>query len=109
MRTFPALRSDLSVTPQAFAAQAGFQMKPCPLCGSHEAATCLVDGDDAAWWVCETCQRFSLTGVAASTLRRLHDQRHPRCGRIKTGLGRYCSASVKPVDINDDNLHEIAA
>jgi hypothetical protein len=108
MPAFPKLPDGVPVTLQTLASDAGFAQTACPICASHKAATRIIDGQPAAWWICGTCGRFSLTDAAAATLRRLHDQRHPRCGRIKTGLSRYCSASVVSVEIDDDNLIAIA-
>jgi len=38
----------------------------------------------------------------------MYDQRHPRGGRIKTGLSRYCARAAKPVPIDEQNLETVA-
>ncbi len=109
MARFPELTIPLPVSEQTIAAASGngFQKQPCPLCSSHSAAARAIDGQEASWWICSTCQRFSLTTSANATLRRMHDTRHPRYGRHRTGLSRFCARSNKPVVIDDKNMQEI--
>ena len=109
MARFPELTTPLPVSEQTIAGAAalGFQKQPCPLCSSHSAAARGIDGQEASWWICSTCQRFSLTTPAQSTLRRMHDTRHPRYGRHRTGLSRFCARSNKPVVIDEQNMQQV--
>jgi hypothetical protein len=79
----------------------------CPICRDR-AATCYRSDALQSRYVCPTCQRFTLTSPAHSTLDTWHRHPIPGSDARLAGLSLWSARAIEPVTIDLTTVWQLA-